>query len=225
MSRMHVVIVGAGVAALEGALALRSHAEERVSLELIAPEPEFVYRPLAVAEPFRMGEVRRFPLRTFADAVGAELRQDSISRVDPEQRRITLASGNAADYDVLFTALGALTEDAVVGATTFRGPGDGGELAGLLDRAVTGSIGRIVFAVPAAVGWQLPAYELALMTREFLSERGTTGVDVVLATPEDRPLGLFGPDASDAIAELLSLREVELVTGVAPRAWQDGVLV
>jgi sulfide:quinone oxidoreductase len=225
MSRTHVVIAGAGVAALEGALALRSLAEERVSVELIAPEPEFVYRPLAVAEPFRIGDVRRFPLRTFVDAVGADLREDSIVAVEPGDRRITLASGGGIGYDVLFAALGAVAEDAVVGATTFRGSGDGGELGRIVERAVNGSIRRVVFAVPAAAAWTLPAYELALMTREFLSEHGTAGVEIVLATPEDRPLGLFGPVASEAISELLALREVELLSGVAARAWQDGVLV
>ncbi len=68
---LHVVIAGGGVAALEAALALRSLAEERVALELLTPETAFTYRPLAVAEPFRVGEVPRFPLQMFAEACGA----------------------------------------------------------------------------------------------------------------------------------------------------------
>lgn len=225
MNTTHVVIAGGGVAALEGALALRSLAEERVTLELVAPEPDFVYRPLAVAEPFRMGEVRRFPLQVFAGATGAELRPDAVIAVDPQQKRLTLASGATCDYGVLLAALGALHDDAVIGALTFRGPDDGAALAGMLERAVGGSLTRIVFAVPAAAAWPLPIYELALMTREFLSEHGTRGVDIAIATPEDRPLGLFGPDASDAVEDLLDTRDIELIRGVAARAWQDGVLV
>jgi len=58
----HVLIAGGGVAALEAALALRALAEERVSVELLAPDPHFWYRPLAVAEPFELGEVRHFEL-------------------------------------------------------------------------------------------------------------------------------------------------------------------
>ena len=57
----HVLIAGAGVAGLEAALALRALAEDRVSVELVSPDPDFVYRPLAVAAPFRIGEARRFP--------------------------------------------------------------------------------------------------------------------------------------------------------------------
>ena len=64
-----VVIAGGGVAALEATLALRTIAEDRVSIDLIAPEQDFVYRPLAVAEPFRVAETRTFPLAPLA-AVG-----------------------------------------------------------------------------------------------------------------------------------------------------------
>src|SRR4051812_42839041 len=52
---MDVVIVGGGVAGLEALLGLRAMAEDRVQLTLVAPEPDFSYRPLAVAEPFAMG--------------------------------------------------------------------------------------------------------------------------------------------------------------------------
>ena len=50
----HVLVAGGGVAALEAALALRALADERLHVELLAPEPQFWYRPLAVAEPFSL---------------------------------------------------------------------------------------------------------------------------------------------------------------------------
>lgn len=49
----------------------RALAEERVRVELLAPEPHFWYRPLAVAEPFELGEVRRFELSKLAADAGA----------------------------------------------------------------------------------------------------------------------------------------------------------
>ena len=47
-----VVIVGGGVAGLEALLALDDLGGDRVSLTLVAPQPDFVYRPLLVEEPF-----------------------------------------------------------------------------------------------------------------------------------------------------------------------------
>jgi NADH dehydrogenase FAD-containing subunit len=89
-SRLRVLVAGAGVAGLETALALQALAPEVVSVVLVAPETEFTYRPLAVTEPFRLGEVRRFPLEPLARAAGAQLRRGMLTAVDPEQKLVTL---------------------------------------------------------------------------------------------------------------------------------------
>jgi sulfide:quinone oxidoreductase len=223
-SPRHVVVAGAGVAGLETALALQALAQEFVSVEVVAPEQEFTYRPLAVAEPFRMGQVRRFPLEPLVRAAGAELRPGALAAVDPEGKAVTLADGDELDYDVLVLALGARPCEAISGALTFRGPEDGVALARLLDRTTDGELRRIVFAVPAASSWPLPLYELAFLTAEYLLEHLTRGVEIVLATPEDRPLGLFGSAASEAVARLLDARGIGLETATVARSWEDGVL-
>ena len=61
-SPVHVVVAGGGVAALEAVLALRALAEYRVTLELVAPNEDFVERPLAVALPFEAASPERLPL-------------------------------------------------------------------------------------------------------------------------------------------------------------------
>ncbi len=223
-NRMQVMIAGAGVAGLETALALRALAPELVSVELVAPEAEFTYRPLAVAEPFRLGEVRRFPLEPLARAAGAQLRRGTLKAVDPERKIVTLTDEIERGYDVVVLTLGARPLEAIAGALTFRGAKDGPKLADLLDRATSGRLRRIVFALPAAATWPLPLYELALLTAEYLSDHTTRGVEIVLATPEDRPLGLFGPAASAAISELLEIRGIRLEAGVVPIGWDEGVL-
>lgn len=219
-----VVIAGAGVAGLETALALRALAEDSVSVELVAPEQEFTYRPLAVAEPFLVGEVRRFPLSRLVAATGAELRRGAVAQVDPDENAALLEDGQALDFDAFVLALGTRPREAVAGALTFGGPEDGPALAALLDRATKGELRRIVFAVPAAITWPLPLYELALLTAEYLTDHGTRSVDVLLVTPEERPLGLFGAEASDALRELLEIRGIELHFGTAPIALRDGLL-
>ncbi len=219
-----VVIAGAGVAALEAALALRALAQDLVSVELVAPEQEFAYRPLAVAEPFRVGEVRRFPLSRLVTATGAGLRRGTVAQLDPDENVALLEDRQALDFDAFVLALGARPREAVAGALTFRGPEDGPALSALLDRATEGDLRRIVFAVPAATTWPLPLYELALLTAGYLTDHGTRGVDVLLVTPEERPLALFGSEASEALQELLEIRGIELHFDAAPIAWRDGLL-
>jgi sulfide:quinone oxidoreductase len=220
----HVVIAGAGVAALEAALALRAQARELVSVELVAPDTEFTYRPLAVAEPFRSGEVRRFPLPPLVTSAGAELRRGRVVGIDADNKSLELDGGDRLSFDAFVLALGALPREAVAGALTFSGPADGAAMAALLERATTGRLKRIAFVVPAGASWPLPLYELALLTAAYLSDRGTRGVEIMIVTPEERPLGLFGSEASGALRELLEIRGIGVETGAAANAWSDGQL-
>ena len=223
-SRRRVVVAGAGVAGLETALALQELAPEQVSVELIAPEDEFVYRPLSVAEPFHVGEMRRFPLAHLVGAAGAALRAGALLAVDPDEKRVALEDGSTVEYDVLVLALGAQPLPAVTGALTFRGhPEDNEELARLLEGVTTGDLRRLVFAVPAGSTWPLPLYELALLTGEYLAEH-LTHAELTVVTSEEEPLGVFGTKASEAMALLLETRGIGLRTAAAPVSFEDGVL-
>lgn len=221
---MKVVVAGAGVAGLELALALRGLADDLVSVELTSPETEFVYRPLAVAQPFRTDDVRRFGLERLVEAAGATLRPGRVARVEPEQKQAVLDSGERVDYDAFVLAVGTGTREAIEGALTFRGPQDDAALSELLERATEGAVHRIAFVVPAGMSWPLPMYELALQTGAYLSDHVTRGVELVLVTAEEHPLGVFGREASSAIGELLEIRGIELEPGVAAMSWHDGVL-
>lgn len=223
-SRRHVVVAGAGVAGLETALALRALAPEHAAVELVSPEEEFLYRPLAVTEPFHVGEVRRFPLAQLVEATGAHLRRAALDTVDPDEKRVTLADGSTLEYDVLVLALGARPLPAVPGALTFSGSAeDSAHLAGLLERVTGGELRRLVFAVPDGSAWPLPLYELALLTGEYLAEH-LAHAELTVVTPEEQPLGLFGAQASEAIAQLLDVRGIGLRTATAPVSFGDGRL-
>jgi sulfide:quinone oxidoreductase len=221
---LRVLIAGAGVAAFEAALVLRDLGRVRVTAELVAPEQEFVYRPLAVAAPFRMGDVRRFPLQRLVEAAGATLIQAAVREVDAERKLVTTDDGQELPYDVLLLALGAQPLEAIEGAFTFRGPQDNAEFERLLEQARSGGIRRLVFALPDEVSWPMPLYELALLTRVHLTDRGVEEVAVEIVTPEAAPLELFGVAASDAIRELLEIRGIELTLGAVPTAVDAGWL-
>jgi sulfide:quinone oxidoreductase len=219
----NVLIAGAGVAGLEAALALRAVAEDRVSVELVTPDAEFLYRPLAVASPFGLGEVRRFPVRRLAEEAGAELTEAAIHAVQPHRKTVEISGGGERPYDLLLLALGARAVPAIPGAVTFRGPGDEEALGEILRDATRGGIQRLVFTMPAGISWPLPLYELALLTAVHLADSGAD-VDLQLVTPEPRPLQLFGDAASEVIVELLDRHGIGLRTDTIPAAVEENML-
>lgn len=220
---LRVVIAGGGVAALEATLALRALAENRVSIELIAPEPDFVYRPLSVGDPFEVAETRRFPLSSLVDSAGGVLRPGRVTAVDPGERFVE-TDGERVPYDALLVALGASGRESLPNALTFGGPDSNEALKAVLEETLDGDVHRIVFALPAGATWPLPLYELALLTGSFLMDHGTTGVELTLVTPEEQPLGVFGREASDAVAELLEARGIAVHLRTTTVGFEGGIL-
>lgn len=221
-----VLVAGGGVAALEAALALRALAEERVRVELIAPEPRFWYRPVSVAEPFELGEVRHFDLSELAAAAGAAaFSLGKLVSVDPMKQVAETAPGGLVAYDRLVIACGAVPQAAVAGATTFRGPIDTNKIRRLLAEVESRNVRSVAFVVPPGPVWNLPAYELALMTEAWLAARGVTDTELTLVTPEPEPLHLFGTDASRAVQELLEDRDIRVHCGAHATAFRDGELL
>jgi sulfide:quinone oxidoreductase len=145
-------------------VALRAIAEERVEIELVAPDRDFFYRPLFVAEPFGAGEALRFDLAALAAGCGARQRFGSLTAVSAPEHRATVGFGESLSYDALLLALGARGRVALPGALTFRGSGDSPAFSRILADAMSGSVGSVAFAVPSGVTWPLPLYELAIQS-------------------------------------------------------------
>jgi sulfide:quinone oxidoreductase len=223
-SPVRVLIAGGGVAALEAALALQALGEDRLRVELLAPEPQFWYRPLAVAEPFDLGDVRRFDLAELASEAGATFTLGALIGVDAGRRLVQTSAGSSVPYDVLLVACGAVPAPAVPGALTFRGPADTERIRRLLEEIVRGQATRVAFVVPWGAVWSLPIYELALMTAAHLAERGLERVELTLVTPEEEPLQLFGRAGTQAVRELLDERGIALQTGACAVELVDGEL-
>ena len=78
--------------------------------------------------------------------------------------------------------------------------------------------------MPPTGSWPLPVYELALMAERRARELSVE-VRITVVTPEPEPLGVFGHIASDAIAELLAARGIEVRAGARAREGVDGSIV
>ncbi len=207
----HVVIAGGGVAALEALIALRELAGDRVRVTLLAPEPDFVYRPLAVAEPFCLGHATHHPLDEVARDFGVTVVRDALGEVLPEARTVVTAAGTTLAYDSLLIAVGARPEPVYRHAIAFGAEGAPEALAGLLADLEEGHAKRVAFVVPSTVAWSLPLYELAVMTARDVFSAGIDGVELTFVTPEARPLEAFGPEAAPMVAELLAQEGVEFI--------------
>ncbi len=223
--RVHVVIAGGGVAAVESLLALRELAGRRVEITLLSPERQFLYRPVTVAEAFDRGEAHSYALEDIVDYEGGgEIIWDRLERVLADERVAVTGSGTRVPFDALIVATGAIATEPLPGALTFRGRGDVATLRGVVDDLLAGSARSIALTLPAERTWPLPIYELALLTAGALRQQ-CRDADVWLVTPEEEPLELFGPAGSRAIRELLKAWQVRLRTSSRPSVVRGHALV
>jgi sulfide:quinone oxidoreductase len=221
---MHVVIAGGGVAALEAVIALRDLAGDRVDITMLAPEEEFVFKPLSVGEPFALGDAQRLPLKKFAHDLDVELLQDGLASVSPSSRRLRTTGGGELTFDKLVIATGARREEPFEHATTFRGQEDSEKLHGLIEDLEGEYARRIAFVVPSGVAWSLPLYELALMTARRAQEMSLDGVELTFVTPEETPLAVFGPGPSDEVRELLEQAGIDVRCAVHAEVPRKGIV-
>jgi sulfide:quinone oxidoreductase len=223
LGTVQVLIAGGGVAGLEALLGLREVARARVRLTLMAPDPDFVYRPMAVAEPFAAGAARSVPLADVVADARAELVADAVVAVDDGAREVRLRSGGTRGFDALLVAPGGRPVAGVDGAVTWWPEGDSDTYGGLLRDIDEGYSKRLAIVVPPGAVWPLPAYELAIMTAGEARELGHDDVEVTVVTPEHAPLSLFGREAGAALAEELERAGVRLITGAVALRAGDGL--
>jgi sulfide:quinone oxidoreductase len=93
-----------------------------------------------------------------------------------------------------------------------------------VDRVAADPALRLAFVAPPGVRWQLPLYELALLSAFTLRNRGVAEPDIVVVTGEHEPLEVFGPAASEALRRELGQAGIELVTGAAAVTAVDGTV-
>lgn len=218
-----VVIVGAGVAGLEAALALQELAGERVSVTLLAPDEEYVDRPMAVREPFAAAVANRYPLARIVAGIGADHRVDRFKWLDPEARVIHTDGGGELDYDAALLAVGARRIAALRHALTLDDRHLDEQLHGLIQDVEAGFAKRVAFVVPSIHCWPLPAYELALMTAKRADEMGVE-TRIAVVTPEAEPLAVFGAAVTRTVREMFDSRGIEIITATSTQAREPGKL-
>lgn len=208
MSR--VVIAGGGVAGIEAAVALNALAGDRCRVDLYSPRSEFAYRPNAVEELFDVATVHHYELPDLVERIGGHFHLEGIAAVDAAAGKATTESGEVLDFDYLIAASGVHSTPAVPGAITFWGVGDQ-ETREVFNDLLEGKIKGLALTAPGPGSWDLPLYELALLAESRLPDELKETTRLIIVTPEERPLRVFGRPVSEAIAKLLAARGIETV--------------
>jgi sulfide:quinone oxidoreductase len=207
---LRVVVAGAGIAGLEALMALRALAGDRVQLTLVAPHDEFVYRPVAIEEPFAVGRARRIALEDAARDADAVYVAAAVEAVDADEKVVTPAIGEPIEYDALVLAIGGEPVPAIAHAMTWDDRADSDVLGGLMQDIEEGYSRRLAVVIPPGPGWPLRAYELAVFIT--LQAKGMAmDLRTTIVAPEPSPLAALGARAVELIAQELAQAGVEVV--------------
>ena len=145
--RARVVIVGGGIAGVEGLLGLHELAGDRVDLTLISPEPGLTYKPLLVEELFFSTPAPRHDLAELCDQLGARFVHQAVIGLHAAEKFVALADGSELAYDLLVICVGACCRPAYTNAITFPSPEPRLRVEDLIG-AAGDATGRIAFVVP-----------------------------------------------------------------------------
>lgn len=222
--KLRVLIAGGGVAALETVLALQDLAGERVQMRVLAPNQEFVYRPMTVREPFAFANASHYALAPILAQAGAELIHDELAWVDPAEHVAHTSSGQELAYDALVLALGARSDARYPHALTIDDRKMDETLHGLIQDVELGYVKSIAFVAPARMAWPLPLYELALLTAGRAYDMNVE-LQATIVTPEDRPLAIFGAQVSEGVTALLQKAKIDVITSANAEVPARGEIV
>ena len=219
----HLVIAGGGVGALEALLALQSLAPDKPDISVLTGGRHLTYRALSVAEPFGAAPGPHYEWSEIARDRGVRWISDVLVGVRADAREIDTRDGPPIRYDALLLALGAQPKPALHGALMFAGPRDVVALMEAIENLSRDRRHRIAFVALPGTGWTLPLYELALLTAERAVSDGLD-LAVDLVTAESAPLGVFGVDASVAVARRLAFAGIHVRTDALAQEVADGRL-
>jgi sulfide:quinone oxidoreductase len=227
-----VLVLGAGLAALEAAFLLDTRLSGRVDLQLVCEHGDFLLRPNLVYVPFGADPAASgLRIIELLDRTGIRHQPDRVEGVDTEAGRVHLARGGQLAYEHLVIATGATTraqeipgleEHAVSiwdcsGMLTLRE-----RFEHLRGQAREGVRQRVLFVVPPRNEYSPPLYEVALMLHTWLQrESAREQVGIGFLTNEESFLEACGPRMHEVIAREFGERSIdghagERLTGVRP---------
>ncbi len=201
----HVVILGAGIAGVTAAYALKSKLGPRDEVTVVSDKPYFHFVPSNpwVAMGWRERADIAFPIGPYLESRGIKFIQSAVKRIQPDVIQVDLDNGDVLFYDCLLIATGAagLTDDVPGMAEHTQSVihVDQAEKALVAYREFVRHPGPIVVGAAPGASVLGPVYEYAFLVDADLKRRNIRErVPITLVTPEPWPghLGLGGEGAS-----------------------------
>lgn len=218
MSR--VTVIGAGFAALTAVRKLRQ-ADAGLTIDLIAPKPEFVYYPGTIWIPtgLRKPEDLVVPLENFFGRMRVNYHQASVEGLRDAGRVVVTDQGEVAN-DGLIIASGGRFIRKLPGIEHSFLPCGGVEVsAQIRDRLATMQGGTLAFGFagnprePSAMRGG-PVFEFLFGIDSWLRKQGRRDAfKLVFFTPAEKPGQRLGPKAVDGLMREMAKRDIETHLG------------
>ena len=201
----NIVILGAGIAGVTAAYALKAKLGPRDEVTVVSDKPYFHFVPSNpwIAMGWRERSDVAFPIGPHLESRGIKFIQSGVKRIQPDVMQVDLENGDVLFYDYLVVATGATgLSDEVPGLAEHTHSVihiDQAERALAAYREFVRHPGPIVVGAAAGASVLGPIYEYAFLIDADLKRRNIRDrVPITLVTPEPWPghLGLGGEGAS-----------------------------
>jgi len=202
---MHVVILGAGIAGVTAAYALKAKLGPQDEVTVVSDKPYFHFVPSNpwVAMGWRERSDVAFPIGPHLESRGIKFIHSGVKRIQPDVIQVDLENGDVLFYDTLLIATGATgMTDEVPGLAEHTHSVihiDQAERAHEAYREFVRHPGPVVIGAAPGSSVLGPIYEYAFLVDADLKRRNIRDrVSITLVTPEPYPghLGLGGEGAS-----------------------------
>jgi sulfide:quinone oxidoreductase len=213
----HVVILGAGIAGVTAAYALKAKLGPRDEVTVVSDKPYFHFVPSNpwVAMGWRERADIAFPIQPSFEARGIKFVHSGVKRIQPDVIQVDLDNGDVLFYDILLIATGAAgLTDAIPGLAEHTHSVihiEQAEKAQAAYREFVRRPGPIVIGAAPGASVLGPLYEYAFLVDADLKRRNIRErVPITLVTPEPWPghlgLGAEGGSRGAVTAALVDTR-------------------
>lgn len=218
----HVVVLGAGIAGVPAAYALKSRLGSQDKVTVVSDRDYFHFVPSNpwVAMGWRDPADIAFPIEPYLNERGIQFVRSALKSLAPERNQVALENGQTLDYDFLLIATGVEGDFADIPGLAAHTQSvlnlDQAERALAAYKDFVKKPGPIVIGAAQGSSILGPVYEYAFLVDADLKRRNIRGrVPITLVTPEPWPghlgLGASGGPNREAVEAALADNNIRII--------------